>query len=1572
MLFLPNAISTYAFAYMNCADQLTWNWTAADMPQAMRQMCHTVAGTQRNPTSFLLYMSLSSPYSGYSAYCSQQYNASFLVGNYITDNSSQPRYFIDSYSYNYAIPLTEYPAVMSMTPWDYTVDFGGSENAWHKVVVPWYSEYLASTQPRTTAANSTGLTVDFGPDLTDIVAPKPSILSPASYLNGYWRVVTVGNVSVITYSFPFVDSAGHPATISGALQTDGFNSLHPGGLIASSPTARAMVVDTTSGLVFLASCPQDTAVRLDNWNESCNCTPGGQQQSGIYIDDIDDPLMISAVQNIGGIKGIMNTPIEVERWIGEFSGDGTENLMVVSRVDITSNFSDMTLVVVFAVRRSEFTDSINQVQRSTLISVLTVLVVVVMVEIAMLYLMVQPVRGIAAGLRAAAELRDGRECVDDVTSVVKEVAEMQRDFRIMNAKLMQMKTFLPQGMLGAEASYSDTQNATDTNPPLSPTSATYGRGATGLSGSNGVFGEESLPNAPQRSCRDGDDDEGGGGGAFGSNESGALIGQRRMLQEQSDETPLADAMSLRLNDRVLLDEVNHFRRRYCSIIAFCMHVMESEIGVKFLNEHCAYFMEGVLPCVLRHGGVVELQRPDYIVVSFGAHNKVAMHQGRAAKCALEVMHLLNTTTPIGPRVGCLLDASEYYVGTCGAAGRNAVVTFSHSLAAKGDLIRILKSVQTQILLTQRLASTLENTMLLMPVDCIVLNPIGKKDVILYELRGHIRMLPPEVSEVMVRQVIRAVRMGFTRMLKGDYVKALEMLEPYESTELQAARLAFMCRAFVARHISHPFVRSVTRLTFSEAHFSGYNEDHLGEWMDAHVSGASMGTHSPGNGQGVSAEVANPLGVNPAAFAFSPFMNELDPTALLTTPATMRLVVGAEPSPPTPSHEDGVGRANEGSTTAGAASAMTRVNNASTSTHRSSVFGYEASASAREAPVSTASAASAAATDGAAGAAPAGADEGETALFEMFIEDQQDDDDDDDDDGAEGGTAVAGAAAGGDGASTSAVHGAPSASMQEAGESQGGSVAPSSAPPARRLRKGELPLFFHDYEGNPWRRSYDVLGTGAFSTVYRGLSMSGNLVALKCFQLSARNSDVHAIVDEIRLFANLHHENVVQYLSLYVSESFVIEIMEFVPGGSLDTLLKSFGCLRPESMRRYLRDITRGLGYLHAACIVHCDIKSHNVLLAMDGQCKLSDFGSAIARATSSVCKIDDVLEMRGTPGYMAPEVARDDVPTMKSDVYSLGVTVLELLTGKLPWDYADTFALEASTTRLVRGRSATERRGPQQLADLASPLGLSAPGASETGLTVAQVPPRRPSSSNTATFGSSHTDPAPSTNTTACGLEASGRTTEPSHNQSNSTRSGNEAVTSTSAGSKLLFVSEGDVNGPLGNAFTTAGASAGVAAPPALTRFRRSSVELARLPASIAGEPGATAPSSTQGQWFADARPGTKEGGTGGGDEAAGARTGVPRRSSVAASNHSRCASDTAGSSFVQTHRSTPSVHRRPIEQVLRSATQLVVYIGRGWVVPHIPDTLDEDVVDFLELCLNPDPEQRATMSELMLHPWLM
>ena len=152
----------------------------------------------------------------------------------------------------------------------------------------------------------------------------------------------------------------------------------------------------------------------------------------------------------------------------------------------------------------------------------------------------------------------------------------------------------------------------------------------------------------------------------------------------------------------------------------------------------------------------------------------------------------------------------------------------------------------------------------------------------------------------------------------------------------------------------------------------------------------------------------------------------------------------------------------------------------------------------------------------------------------------------------------------------------------------------------------------------------------------------------------------AIKKEVELLSRLQHENIVSYLSLAVTDGCVVINMEYVPGGSLQNLLEQFGKLPMSSIRRYVKDIVKGLRYLHKMDVAHRDFKPANVLVQIDGQCKLSDFGASAI--------MGDVVGKKivGTLIYMAPEACRGEAG-MESDIWSVGITTCQMITSALPF-----------------------------------------------------------------------------------------------------------------------------------------------------------------------------------------------------------------------------------------------------------------------------------------------------------------
>eukprot|EP01004_Peranema_trichophorum_P010554 NODE_935_length_2238_cov_43.462884_g800_i0.p1 GENE.NODE_935_length_2238_cov_43.462884_g800_i0~~NODE_935_length_2238_cov_43.462884_g800_i0.p1 ORF type:complete len:468 (+),score=90.55 NODE_935_length_2238_cov_43.462884_g800_i0:614-2017(+) len=200
----------------------------------------------------------------------------------------------------------------------------------------------------------------------------------------------------------------------------------------------------------------------------------------------------------------------------------------------------------------------------------------------------------------------------------------------------------------------------------------------------------------------------------------------------------------------------------------------------------------------------------------------------------------------------------------------------------------------------------------------------------------------------------------------------------------------------------------------------------------------------------------------------------------------------------------------------------------------------------------------------------------------------------------------------------------------------------------------------------WKVSWNVvLGRGATGVVYQGMNLqTGKLVAMKCLGVdrSLQESVAESLLAEVSLLKQLQHPNLVCYYDCYLEDSILWMVVEYAAGGSLDSVIGRFGSLTISVIKRYALDTCKGLEYLHEQKIVHRDIKPANLLLDSEGNCKLSDFGAA--RHVSTLCQ----PTWTGTPLYMSPEAIHGR-PEFASDIWSLGLTLLQMHTAKPPWNH---------------------------------------------------------------------------------------------------------------------------------------------------------------------------------------------------------------------------------------------------------------------------------------------------------------
>jgi serine/threonine protein kinase len=193
-----------------------------------------------------------------------------------------------------------------------------------------------------------------------------------------------------------------------------------------------------------------------------------------------------------------------------------------------------------------------------------------------------------------------------------------------------------------------------------------------------------------------------------------------------------------------------------------------------------------------------------------------------------------------------------------------------------------------------------------------------------------------------------------------------------------------------------------------------------------------------------------------------------------------------------------------------------------------------------------------------------------------------------------------------------------------------------------------------------------IANGSFGTVYMGLNKStGELIAIKMVSLPRNDGDVRTLYQEVALMRKFCHPNIVSYMGAEIRESdgSLAIFQEWVPGGSVSSLLRRFGPFSEALTRRYTRQVLAGLEYLHGNDVAHRDIKGSNILVDDKGLVKLADFGASAMLSGGEASN----STLHGTPYFMAPEVLRCEAHGMPVDMWSLAGAILQMLTGRPPW-----------------------------------------------------------------------------------------------------------------------------------------------------------------------------------------------------------------------------------------------------------------------------------------------------------------
>ncbi|XP_047332145.1 inactive protein kinase SELMODRAFT_444075-like [Impatiens glandulifera] len=201
---------------------------------------------------------------------------------------------------------------------------------------------------------------------------------------------------------------------------------------------------------------------------------------------------------------------------------------------------------------------------------------------------------------------------------------------------------------------------------------------------------------------------------------------------------------------------------------------------------------------------------------------------------------------------------------------------------------------------------------------------------------------------------------------------------------------------------------------------------------------------------------------------------------------------------------------------------------------------------------------------------------------------------------------------------------------------------------------------------------NFLAEGGFGSVHRGFLPDGQIVAVKQYKLESMQGD-REFCSEIEVLSCAQHRNVVMLIGLCVEDKKRLLVYEYICNGSLDTHLygDKKGILEWCSRQRIAVGAARGLRYLHeecrVGCIVHRDVRPNNILITHDFEPLVGDFGLARWQPDGDLGVETRII---GRFGYLAPEYAQSGQITEKADVYSFGMVLLELVTGRKAMDIA--------------------------------------------------------------------------------------------------------------------------------------------------------------------------------------------------------------------------------------------------------------------------------------------------------------
>ena len=196
----------------------------------------------------------------------------------------------------------------------------------------------------------------------------------------------------------------------------------------------------------------------------------------------------------------------------------------------------------------------------------------------------------------------------------------------------------------------------------------------------------------------------------------------------------------------------------------------------------------------------------------------------------------------------------------------------------------------------------------------------------------------------------------------------------------------------------------------------------------------------------------------------------------------------------------------------------------------------------------------------------------------------------------------------------------------------------------------------------------LLGEGGMALVYKANDLiTSKDVALKIMrpETAIDKTNLSRFEREARAAASLNHQNIVRVNNLGTYKGYPYMVNELITGQTLRQILDIRGKFSIIESLDIMEQLCRAISYAHQHGVIHRDIKPQNIFLASDGTIKLADFGIATFQNANHVTRSEIVI---GSVHYMAPEISQGHPASERSDIYSMGITFFELITGKVPFD----------------------------------------------------------------------------------------------------------------------------------------------------------------------------------------------------------------------------------------------------------------------------------------------------------------